>query len=273
MKTVITFTLFILTTKICYAQIDYTSLRQSEFYDICDDSIETKFDSVLIYDIRVNKKGKPKDSVFIAKQPIKTHYQEYDNHLYTFDNLGREFQRFDLKDGQKIINAEKQYNSDGKISLWVWYTKEGKVHSKTFYEYNEQGDLKRTNRYYGYWYLDKPKLEDRVEYTYSKNKLIEKKKYYDQKTDSVWFQVWTTKYDSLGRQIYYKDEVGAYYWFTTSLYDDNGRLTKEIIEGNEREKSIKEFSYQDNGLPYQLFWYYPDKKKKNFIRLTRFYYK
>ncbi len=274
MRSIIIFCLLIVKAKVCLAQMNLATTRHFEFQNIFDSRIKTKFDSVFIYDFKFNKKGVAKDSVLVSKNPLNpSAIQEADNYVYTFDSLKRESQRFEIKEGKKILNAEKQYNSQGELSIWIWYTREGKINSKTFYEYDEQGNLTQTNRYYGYWYLDKPKLEDRIEYVFSKNKLIEKREYIDQKSDTVWLEVRTTKYDSLGRQIYFKDKVGGYYWFLSSTFDSKGRLTKEIIEGNRTEKSIKEFLYKENALPYQLIWYYPDKMKKRPIQLTKYYFK
>lgn len=277
MKTAITFIISILTAFNCLSQncvqIDEGSLRTSEFYDIYNQNLNLEFDSVIIYDYKYNKKGKIQDSIVVAKATLKLKSYEPDNYVFTYDTLNREFQRFEIKDGLKILNSEKHYNSKGNLILWTWFTREGKIHSKTFYEYDSEDNLLLTNKYTGYWYLDKPKLEDRVEYKYSNNKLIETKKFYDQKSDSSWFEVWTTKYDSLGRQIFYKDDGGEYYWYCTFIYDNNGLLGKEIIEGNAREKSIKEYSYNESRLPSQLNWYYPDRVKNNKIRLTRYYYK
>jgi hypothetical protein len=277
MKTAIPFIISILIAFNCLSQncvqIYEGSLRTSEFYDNYNQNSSLEFDSVIIYDYKYNKKGKIQDSIVIAKATLKLKSYEPDNYVFTYDTLNREFQRFEIKDGLKILNSEKQYNSKGNLILWTWFTREGKIHSKTFYEYDSEDNLLLTNKYTGYWYLDKPKLEDRVEYKYSNNKLIETKKFYDQKSDSSWFEVWTTKYDSLGRQIFYKDDGGEYYWYCTFIYDNNGLLGKEIIEGNAREKSIKEYSYNESRLPSQLNWYYPDRVKNNKIRLTRYYYK
>ena len=274
MRSIIIFCLLIVKAKVCLAQMDLATIRHFEFQNIFNSKTKTKFDSVFIYDFKFNKKGVAKDSALVSKNLLEPpSFQEADNYTYTFDSLKREFQRFEIKGGKKILKSEKQYNSQGKLSLWIWYTREGKISTKTFYVYDGQGNLKQTNRYDGYSYLDKPKLEDSIEYIFSKNKLIEKIEYVDQKSDTAWLEVRTTKYDSLSRQIYFKDKVGVYYWFSTSIFDNRGRLVKEIIEGNKTKKSIKEFLYKDNDLPYQLFWYYPDKIKKKTIRLTRYFFR
>lgn len=277
MKTATTIIISILTAFNCisqnFAQNDEAFLRTSEFYDICPKNSNPKFDSVLIYDYKYNKKGKIRDSSIIARATLRLNPYESDNYVITYDSSNREFQRFEIKNGLRILNAEKRYNSKGKLILWTGFTKEGKINTKTFYEYDSQDSLLLTNKFSGYSYLNQPKHEVRVEYKYSKNKLIETNKYYNQKPDSSWFQVWTTKYDSLGRQILYTDVVGEYYWYCTSIYNNNGLLAKEIIESNTHEKSIKEYSYNKTRLPSQLYWYYPDRGKNNQIRLTRYYYK
>ncbi|WP_416437668.1 hypothetical protein [Phnomibacter sp. MR] len=247
------------------------SMLQNEFYDLSRQNSNSKYTIVYIYDIKLSKTGKARDSLLKTSCSVRIDKPAQDNYTYSYDSLNREKQRFEVRNGNKILNAERLYNDKGKLSEWIWYNTDGKVHSKTFYEYDLNGNLILSNQYYGYWYLDKPKLERRIEYQYADSKLTEKKEYYDMQADSSWFQNWTTKFDTKGNVIFYRDEFDKFFWNVTSEYDNQNKLIKETIEGNERKKSVKEYLYSSDGLPLQIYWYHPTAKKKN-IRLTRYYY-
>lgn len=281
MKTATAFIFYFLATLSCLSQdtlvvrLDDSSNRVDEFYSVYNLNPNLKFDSVTVYDYHFSKKGKIQDSfikagINLKLKPILT--EEYE---YTYDSLNREFQHFKIEDGLRILESEKMYNSEGKLILWTFFTSEGGIFSKIFYEYDSLNNLMLSKEYRGYDSPDKPKLRVKGEYKYSNNKLIETNEYYyfNQKVDSIWSALHNNKYDSLGRKIYYKIEGVDHYLSVTSNFDNTGLLINEIIESSDNEKSIKEYSYNEFKLPYQVFWYYPNRSKNKMKRLTRYYYR
>jgi hypothetical protein len=281
MKQVISCVLLLLLSFYCYGKkrksggcvvISEKSLRIFEFYGLAGSNKTWPADSVFIYDYRLKRNGKIRDSILIAASSIGPMLYP-DNYFFTYDTLGRKFQKFERRDGNVLLNAEYVYGKNGKIAQWIWFTREGKVHSRTFYDYDPHSLLRSENHYTGYWYRDTPHFESRITYRYADNRLVEENKYRDFQSDSSWSEHWTTRYDSAGRIVFYKDDGGAYYWQTTSTYNNQGLLSSELIEGNARETSIKSFMYSDPGIPTQLLWTNPNSKRKNVIRLTRYFYR
>lgn len=255
----------------CYSQPTQRDLRISGFFDLYRKIKTSKYDSVFIYDVNVSKRGKSIDSVLMAIEPLKLNSFP-DRYTYLYDSLNREIKRFEIRNGLSILNAEKKYNNLGQLAERILYNTDGKTHSKIFYTYDSVGKLMESEHLTGYWYR-KPYIQRRNQYSYSTNYLIEETEYWKTDLDSSWSVTWTRKYDTLRNIIYYKEESDKTYWDVISEYNDLNQLTKEIIDGSERKKSIQEYRYSTDGLPVEMYWYFPTSKGKKNIRTTRYYYK
>lgn len=175
------------------------------------------------------------------------------------------------------LNYRKIYGDNKKIKEWIIYNKDGKVNSKTFYTYDNDNNLIHSEKYYGYFIWDSARLEKTFDYYYNDNRLTKRVEKHSAGSDSTLNVTLTENYDNSGRLINYHSEffsqtdMKTYIWGFVSTYGQDGRLTKEIITGNEREPSTKLFSYYPNGLPKEIKWFYNNNNKLR--SLKRYYYK
>ncbi|MBW6483751.1 MAG: hypothetical protein K0B10_11915 [Vicingaceae bacterium] len=163
----------------------------------------------------------------------------------------------------RYLNGEKEYDSQGNLIKWIWYTRKNEIHSKKYYFYDENDNLIKQIDSTG-WYLqqyseDEPSLQSTKTFKYRNDQLL--------------------------KTIEVKGD-----WTYISEYDEKGNLVSNCLQIADTKNGCTKYNYvYQNGLikeihtlPNQktIFGYNNDGlliEKKDYLNekltsLIRYYY-
>lgn len=234
--------------------------------------------SVKIYSFEFKKNGKIKDSTLIEFQNLNYFgtVKNHTNYEIKYDSLGRDFERYAtrIKTGETHLNYRKIYDLKSKITEWIIYNRDGKIYSKTFYDYDSLERLAKSEKYFGYFLYDKPILQRRKLFEYGKQKLIREIEFYSIDSDKEFDSKLIKEYNSQGQQINYKSEtiendIIVSFWGYQSYYNEQ-LLVKVKRYNSENRNEITEYRYNQEKLPIENYSF--DFNSNKPTHLIKYYY-
>lgn len=170
----------------------------------------------------------------------------------------------------RYLNDDYTYYENGKVRTWIWYTKEGKVHSKKYYYYDNIGNLIKQVDSTG-WYFTTilPYWESTTIFEYSDSGKVVTNIYNTEARFGSSTNKIVTKFNSKNQitsecSIRNSSETCTNYFYTY----EKEKLTSEISVDNKNNKSETYFRYNLKGLLYESKVIYNNK----ITQLTRYYY-
>jgi len=168
----------------------------------------------------------------------------------------------------RYLNGVKEYDGNGNLTKWIWYTRKNEIHSKKYYFYNESDNLIKQIDSTG-WYLqqyseDEPSLQSIKTFEYINDKIL---KTIEVKGD------WTyiSEYDEKGNLVNNclqiadtKDDCAKYnYVYHNGLIKEIYTLPnqKTIYEYNEDGLQIEKRDYLNDKLTSLIKYYYEKGNK------------
>lgn len=166
----------------------------------------------------------------------------------------------------KRLNDDYTYNENGKVKTWIWYTQEGKVHSKKYYYYDSIGRLIKQVDSTG-WYFTTilPYLEFTTTYEYSDSGKIVTKVDHEISSPNLTVVKFNKK-----DQIISECSVGnssnecTNYFYTYK----KEKLISVTYTNSNKEKLETYFEYNPQGLLYEMKVIFENKV----TQLSRYYY-
>jgi len=227
--------------------------------------------SVKIYSFNFDKNGIPKDSSLIAYEDLQQKLKRHTIYETKYDSLGRYSERYATRivENETYLNDRKIYDSNSNEIEWISYNRDGKVHSKTFYYYDKDNRLTKSEKYYGYFLYDQPVLQKRKTFEYIGDILI---KEIEHQLD-VDYKIVKT-FNTKGQQIKYrwesfsKDSIVSF-WGSSSVYENN-RLINVQYYNSDKRNSLTKYKYNRRNLPSEILTV--DMTINKPIELIKYYY-
>lgn len=150
---------------------------------------------------------------------------------------------------QKYLNIEWKYDKEKKLSEWISYTRENKLHTKRYYYYDNQNRLKKQIDSTGWYVYNKPIWESTKTYEYDLDKTTEIIKNNTETRFGAYYKKEITVLDADKNVIreckIVNDEKEcsdySYIW-------NNGKLIKRIEIKTNGQIIIKKLEYNDRNL-------------------------
>lgn len=226
------------------------------------DTFQLKSFHQKIYDYKYNSKGLQVKSYYTDDS---TRYMPVDGN----DKISYSAECFSC--GRRYLNSESEYFENGKLKMLIWYTREGKVHSKKYYYYDSSLRLSKEVDSAG-WYFETlpPYLESVSIYQYADSGKVVTTSYNTEARFGNLYSKSVKAYnnkDILLSECLYMDSVSV---CTNNSYRvESGRILSTVsIDGN-NGRSETFYAYNQQGLCSEM------KKTYNsrMISFTRYYYK
>lgn len=170
----------------------------------------------------------------------------------------------------RCLSDDYTYYENGKVKTWIWYTSEGKVHSKKYYYYNNDNKLiKKVDSTGWYFTTIRPYWESTTTYEYSDTGKTEKIIYNTEARFGGYTRRTITNFNSRDQitsqcSVIDTSEECINYFYTY----DREMLTSIISVENDKDKLETYFLYNLQGLLFEKKVIYQDK----ITQLTRYYY-
>ena len=170
----------------------------------------------------------------------------------------------------KYLNDDYTYYENAKVKTWIWYTREGKIHSKKYYYYDNSGNIIKQVDSTG-WYFTTilPYWESTTTYEYSDSGKVITKIYNTEARFGSSTKRTVTIFNSKDHitnecSVTDSSEICTNYFYTY----DKEKLISVISIDNDKDKLETYFRYTFHGLLYEKKVVYQDK----ITQLTRYYY-
>jgi major membrane immunogen (membrane-anchored lipoprotein) len=227
--------------------------------------------SVKIYSFNFYENGNPKDSSLIAYEDLQQKLKRHTIYEIKYDSLDRYSERYATRiaENETYLNDRKIYDSNSNEIEWISYNRDGKIHSKTFYYYDKDNRLIKSEKYYGYFLYDQPVLQKRKTFEYIGDILI---KEIEHQLD-VDYKI-TKTFNTKGQQIKYRwdsfenDSIVSF-WGSSSVYENN-RLINVQYYNSDKRNSLTKYKYNRRNLPSEILTV--DMTINKPIELIKYYY-
>jgi antitoxin component YwqK of YwqJK toxin-antitoxin module len=182
---------------------------------------------------------------------------------YTYDEKGREIKKYFLDDSThyfdfandktishsvkcsgcnpKYLSSELFYYENDKPKIWIWYTRDGKIHSKKYYYYNNKNRLIQLVDSTGWYIGNKPTLASITSFKYADTFLIEKQEV--EENGSL-----IKKYDLAGNETQVCWNTDSSEDCTNSAYNYKDNKLISVFSENKFIKIEHTYLYYENGL-------------------------
>jgi hypothetical protein len=241
----------------CNQHIDnsYTVYKHSkDTFHLC--SVQAK-----IYEYNYNEKGQKISRYYTVDS---TRYLPTDSYKVDSASVNCSYCH------SKHLNDDYTYYESGKVKTWIWYTREGEIHSKKYYYYDNDNNLiKQVDSTGWYFTTIPPYWESTATHEYSDTGKTVTKIYNTEARFGGNTNRTVSKFnskDQITSQCSVRDSSDecTNYFYTY----DREKLTSIISIDNDKDKSETYFRYNLQGLLFEKKVIYQDK----ITQLTRYYY-
>lgn len=171
----------------------------------------------------------------------------------------------------RYLNGEKEYDSNGNLKKWIWYTRKNEIHSKKYYFYDDSNNLIKRIDSTGWYYSTKePYWQSTTTYNYSDSGKTETVNYYTEDRFESSTQKTSTEYDENGRilsQCSFTDSTQT--CDNYSYKYENNNLIRVYADYKDKSKATTEYKYSQTNLLIEERHLYNGK----LTSLTKYYYK
>tara|TARA_R110001592_G_scaffold351907_3_gene649368 strand:- start:969 stop:2162 length:1194 start_codon:yes stop_codon:yes gene_type:complete len=168
----------------------------------------------------------------------------------------------------RYLNGEKEYDSNGNLTKWIWYTRKNEIHSKKYYFYDENDNLIKQIDSTG-WYLqqyskDEPSLQSIKTFEYRSDRIFKTIKVKGDWTYISEFDEKGNLVDNCLQIADSKDDCTKYnYVYHNGLIKEIQTLPnqKTIFEYNNDGLLIEKRNYLNEKLTSLIKYYYEKENK------------
>lgn len=170
----------------------------------------------------------------------------------------------------RYLNGEKEYDMNGNLIKWIWYTRKNEIHSKKYYFYDTNDNLIKQIDSTGWYFTTiEPYWESTTTFSYNDStKVVTKVNNTTARFGSSTPKT-ITKYGLDSRilsQCTFSDTTESCTNYSYTF--DNKHLVRVVIEYADKSKAVREFKYDQQDLLIEERNLYNDK----LTSLTRYYY-